>query len=165
MQRFDVITDDAPDGYFKSIINDYEDVHFFPVKMKFDTFSTNDFFMIDATNDVSSMFENGTQGYLEIQFITGFAFIEGYRLKRHQIAERMKAWEILGQQKDDDEWLKLDWRIEDSSFKYPICEVFEMKVKTFVKRIRIIQTQKTWDDKSIFRFEQFDVFGKYYFLE
>lgn len=121
--------------------------------------------MIDATNDVSSMFENGTQGYLEIQFITGFAFIEGYRLKRHQISERMKAWEILGQQKDDDEWLKLDWRIEDSSFKYPICEVFEMKVKTFVKRIRIIQTQKTWDDKSIFRFEQFDVFGKYYFLE
>lgn len=165
LQRFDVITDDAPDGYFKSIINDYEDVHFFPVKMKFNTFSTNDFFMIDATNDVSSMFENGTQGYLEIQFITGFAFIEGYRLKRNQFSDQMKAWEILGQQKDDDEWLKLDWRIEDSSFKYPICEVFEMKVKTFVKRIRIIQTQKTWDDKSIFRFEQFDVFGKYYFLE
>lgn len=164
LSRFDVITVDSPDGYFKSIIDNYNNIHLLPICLRFDNFSTESFYLINTKNSVSSYFQNGTDGYFEIQFINGFALVEGYRLKRTSEQEQMKAWIIMGQQKDDGEWINLDQREEESLFSYPPCDVYEMKVKTLVKRIRIVQTQKTWDNTCVLRFDHFDVFGKYYFL-
>lgn len=163
IKRFDVITKEAPNGYFKSIINGVDDVYLLPIKLRFNYITTENFYKIDSQKSIGSIFENGTNGFLEILFMKGFAFIEGYRLKRSSNVEQMKGWEILGQQEENGEWIKLDRRTEESLLSYPQCEVFEMKVKTLVKRIRVIQTCKTWDNTCFFRILHFDVFGKYFF--
>ena len=164
-KRLDVITEDAPDGYFKSIIPKFADVHLLPIKLNFDAFSTDDYYSLNPKKFVSSHFANGTDGFFEVEFVSGLVFAEAYRLRRREKSEQMKAWMIEGQLEDDGEWLQLDEREEETKFQFPSTEVYELRVKGIFKRIRIRQTQKTWDNTEFFRLEHFDIFGKYYLMQ
>lgn len=152
-------------GVFKTLIdnNEKHDPHMCPVIISAPLFDFNSLHLFDSQKTIcTSSLENS---WFQIELISGFAVISGFRLKRCEPG-KLKSYKIIGTNDVNEpinKWTVLFKMDENDKEEHKKLDIYEFSHPSPpVKFVRLIQTGPNWSNSLFLKLAHFDIFGIYF---
>ncbi|KAK8881631.1 hypothetical protein M9Y10_004375 [Tritrichomonas musculus] len=150
-------------GVFKTLFykNENKDPHKIGVHITSTTFDFNNFYSIKSTKNICTA--NKENQWFQIELTRSVAILNGFRLKK-SVPERLKSYKIIctdDASKPTSSWTTLTVINEKTKGDHQDLDIYEFDHPSPpVRFIRLIQTDKNWNDNLFLKFIHFDLFGR-----
>ena len=155
-------------GIFSTLIkrNEHNDPHKIHVFITTSDFDLNRYYLLDSMNNPKDNIwtRNKKNSWFQIEFTSGFSILNGFRMKRCEV-DKLKSYKIIctdDVNKPINDWttlIKID-EIDKDEHEDPSIYTFS-RPSPPTRFVRIIMTDKNWDDNYSIIFYHLDFFGKY----
>ena len=149
-------------GVFKTLFyeNENKDPHKIRVHITSKFFDFNNFYSIKSTKSICT--SSNEKEWFQIELTRSVAILNGFRLKK-SVPERLKSYKIIctdDASKPTSSWTTLTVINEKTKGDHQDLDIYEFDHPSPpVRFIRLIQTDKNWNDELFLQFYHFDLFG------